>query len=247
MPMSKLTIGEKLARRNNDPKGSGVVKAVFLGDSVTHGCFEIYPTPGGGIETVYDPEAVYHSLLRKKLLAIFPRAPLNVINAGISGDNAPGGLKRLERDVLSVSPDLVVVSFGLNDACQGMDKLENYTGALREIFERTKAAGAEVVLLTPNMMCRYADPRLTDPTCYKVAQDVSEVQNQGQLDRYMAAAIATAEDCGVTVCDCYGRWKALDRLGLDTTGLLSNHINHPTRAMHELFADELFRLIVFGE
>ena len=88
---------------------------------------------------------------------------------------------------------------------------------------------------------------MTDPTCYKVAQDVSEVQNQGQLDRYMAAAIATAEDCGVTVCDCYGRWKALDRLGLDTTGLLSNHINHPTRAMHELFADELFRLILFGE
>ena len=243
----RLTIGEKLARRNNDPQNNPAVKAVFLGDSVTHGCFEIYPTPEGGIETIYDPESVYHSLLRKKLLAVFPRAPLNVINAGISGDSASGGLRRLERDVLSASPDLVVVSFGLNDACQGIDKLEKYTSSLRAIFTRTKAAGAEVVFLTPNMMCRYADPRLTDPACFKVAQEVAYVQNQGQLDRYMTAAIATAKECGAAVCDCYSRWKTLERLGLDTTSLLSNHINHPSRAMHELFADELFRLIVFGE
>ena len=62
----------------------------------------------------------------------------------------------------------------------------------------------------------------------------------------MAAAVDTARECGVAVCDCYSKWKALDQLGLDTTGLLSNYINHPTRAMHEMFADELFRLIVFG-
>jgi len=51
-----------------------------------------------------------------------------------------------------------------------------------------------------------------------------------------------AEEMGVTVCDCYSLWKELSKTK-DITMLLSNRINHPTEAMHELFADALFNTI----
>ena len=40
---------------------------------------------------------------------------MKVINAGISGHTTTEGLARLDRDVLQHKPDLVTVSFGLND------------------------------------------------------------------------------------------------------------------------------------
>lgn len=46
---------------------------------------------------------------------LYPEVPVNIVNAGISGDCAEGGLKRLERDVLSYNPDLIVVCYGLNE------------------------------------------------------------------------------------------------------------------------------------
>ena len=57
-------------------------------------------------------------------------------------------------------------------------------------------------------------------------------------------AVALAKEMGVTVCDCYSQWKELAKTQ-DTTMLLANRINHPTREMHELFAESLFRTI-FG-
>lgn len=41
---------------------------------------------------------------------------LEVVNAGQPGDTTIAGLKRLERDVLSHHPDVVLIGFGINDA-----------------------------------------------------------------------------------------------------------------------------------
>ncbi len=50
-----------------------------------------------------------------------PEVPLTFINAGIGGHTAQDGLNRLERDVLSQSPTVVVVNFGMNDAGYPLD------------------------------------------------------------------------------------------------------------------------------
>ena len=47
----------------------------------------------------------------------------------------------------------------------------------------------------------------------------------------------------VPVCDCYAIWKNLAACGVDTTELLCNRINHPSREMHKVFAYELIRTI----
>ena len=58
----------------------------------------------------------------------------------------------------------------------------------------------------------------------------------------MEQAKALAKEMGVTVCDCYAKWKQMSQTQ-DVTKLLINRINHPTREMHELFAQMLFDTI----
>ncbi|MBR4442609.1 MAG: GDSL family lipase, partial [Clostridia bacterium] len=108
---------EKMALRCRDARACRPAVIACLGDSVTHGCFELVDLPDGRFDTTYRPHEGYPAKLQRRLNALFPAAAPCVLDAGISGDSARGGLERLERDVLSVRPDLVIVNFGLNDAC----------------------------------------------------------------------------------------------------------------------------------
>ena len=233
----------KRMKAKSDDLYAKPVTVAFLGDSVTQGCFEIYRTGAESIETVFEAENAYSSDFKRIMGQLFPRVPLNIVNCGISGDNAVRGAARLETDVLPCHPDLVVVSFGLNDSCSGLEKLSVYTDALRSIFGRLRQEGIEAILLTPNMMCSYIDCRIADELCRSVAADVVKVQTGGVLDGYMEAARAVAAEEGAAVCDCYAAWKKMAAAGVDTTFLLANNINHPSRALHWLFAWSLVRTV----
>ena len=63
----------------------------------------------------------------------------------------------------------------------------------------------------------------------------------------MNAAMDLARSMGVSVADCYSEWKRLYESGVDTTMLLANRINHPTREMHKLFAKKIFDIILGDE
>lgn len=234
---------EKLAASDNDRYNKPPVTIAFIGDSVTQGCFEIYKTGKSSLETVYEPNNAYSEKFRALLRTVFPRAQINVVNAGISGDSAPRGLIRLRRDALSFSPDLLVVCYGLNDATVGEDGLEPYENALREIFAQAKKNGAEVIFMTPNMMCTRAKYD-ADPYFAKLNASICEYQISGIMDKYMDAARRAAIDGGVAVCDCYKKWKALAAAGANTTALLCNNVNHPTRDLHTLFAYSLFDTVL---
>ena len=134
-----MKIVQKLAARAADNFNQPPVTIAFLGDSVTQGCFEIYQPDEKSIETVYDQANAYHAQFARMLAELYPAAPVNIINAGISGDNAPHGLERLERDVLSHRPDLTVVCYGLNDCRSNPEGLEIYRSALSGIFDKIQA------------------------------------------------------------------------------------------------------------
>jgi len=78
-----------------------------------------------------------------------------------------------------------------------------------------------------------------------IAADVAKTQNEGVFDAYIDAAKALCDKMGITVCDCYAKWKKLASCGINVTELLSNKINHPTREMNWLFAYSLVETI-FG-
>lgn len=240
-----MKIMDKLKKKTQSPISYSPVTIAFLGDSVTHGCFEVIDRGNDMVDCVYDVENVYHNRLRKKLNTLFPNCPISVINAGISGDTAAGGAERVQRDVIAYRPDLVVVCYGLNDVTR--KDMELYKNSLHSIFCQLNESGIETIFMTPNMMCtRGGLAEIPVDWLVKMADDCAEIQqNGGLMDQFMDTARTVCKENNIIICDCYADWKHLEQYGADITFLLSNHINHPTREMHELFASRLFELIVF--
>ena len=54
-----MRILEKLAARNAETLDSAAALIACLGDSVTHGCFEVFKNRFGKVDTVYRPEGGY--------------------------------------------------------------------------------------------------------------------------------------------------------------------------------------------
>ena len=77
------------------------------------------------------------------------------------------------------------------------------------------------------------------------ANKTAGFQNDGTMDEFMDVARGVAAEFRIPVCDCYKKWKALSKMGVDTVALLDNRINHPTRAMHEFFAENLLDTLLF--
>lgn len=238
---------EKLIKKSKDPICKSPIKAVFLGDSVTHGCFELYEKPTGDIDTVFDQEAVYHNQFKKIMEGYFPNAPVNIINAGISGGTVKQGAERLQRDVIDCNPDLVVICFGLNDVLYGIGALEVYRESLKSMFLELNRLKIDTVFMTPNMMNTYVSKSLLNDKIVEMARETATAQLGGNMDKYMQAAREVCKEHKIIVCDCYAKWKALYSLGADVTLLLSNQLNHPTREMHLLFAQTLFDTIIFDK
>ncbi len=239
-----MKVMEMFSKKENNLRGEPTVTLAFLGDSVTQGCFEVYTNERNGFEAIYDISSAYHTYLKQMLAMLYPAAPVQIINAGVSGDDAPGGLKRLHRDVIRYQPDLAVVCFGLNDVGKGPDKVQIYVDAMEGIFKELKEAGIETIFMTPSMMCTKVSPHLKEEVLREAAQGVSRRQNAGELEYYIDHAKALCEKYGVTVCDCYADWKRLEQHGVNTTDLLANYINHPRRDMNWLFALRLLETMM---
>ena len=100
------------------------------------------------------------------------------------------------------------------------------------------------IFMTPNMMNTKVSLHLKDSDFIELAKDTAFKQNEGFFDAHIDAARTLCAQMKVPVCDCYAIWKKLAESGVDTTELLSNKINHPTREMNKLFAYELVRTML---
>jgi acyl-CoA thioesterase-1 len=105
------------------------LKIVALGDSLSAG----YNLPGSAAFP-----AVLEQALRQKGIAV------EIVNAGVSGDTAQGGLERLDWSVPD-GTDGVILELGANDALRGVDPALTQK-ALDTIISRLKARNIAVLL-----------------------------------------------------------------------------------------------------
>ena len=68
-----------------------------------------------------------------------------VINAGVPGDTTARALKRLDQDVLSRLPDMVLITLGGNDLKNGTSKDVAFEN-LKKIVESIQNQGARVIV-----------------------------------------------------------------------------------------------------
>lgn len=239
-----MLITQKIKAKKNNINENAPITIAFLGDSVTQGCFECYLTSPNTLQTVFDTKFSYSARLKDMLNLLYPNVQFNIINSGISGDNAVGGLNRIERDVFAFNPDLVIIGFALNDSCYGENGLTEYKNALTEIVKKVQDKGIECILLTPNMMCTQTSCHLTDKLFIDLSKTFADIQNNGLLDKYVSTLKEVALDNNVPVCDIYSKWKKIFDSGVDVTELLSNKLNHPIRELHNYTAIKLLEVIL---
>ena len=124
-------------------------RIVFLGDSITQG--------GDG------HDKGYVRLIRKTLAEKHPDLELEVIGAGISGNKVPDLQRRLEKDVISKKPTIVVIYIGINDVWHGENDPakgtmpDAFEAGLKDVIGKCQAAGAQVVICTPSVIGEKTD------------------------------------------------------------------------------------------
>jgi lysophospholipase L1-like esterase len=116
-------------------------RIVFLGDSITAGGV----SPNG-----------YVTLVKQQLENLSLDPPIEVFGAGVSGNKVPDLQNRLERDVISKKPTIVVIYIGINDVWhsesgRGTSK-ENFEKGLKEIIQKLRDAGSKVILCTASVI-----------------------------------------------------------------------------------------------
>lgn len=105
------------------------MKVAALGDSLT---------AGQGL----DPTEAYPALLETRLRAA--GFPVDVVNAGVSGDTTAGGLRRVDW-ALDASVKVMIVALGGNDGLRGLPAAEMKRN-LSGIIERAQARHVTVIL-----------------------------------------------------------------------------------------------------
>lgn len=204
---------------------------VMLGDSTT----AVRP---GAIERVY-ASRVEQSLIDSGF-------PVRVINAGVGGNSTTDGLGRFAKDVVAHQPDLVVIQFGINDSAVDVWRdppatsprvsIETFETNLRRLIERSREAGARVVLMTTNPI-RWT-PKLKElygKMPYN--PDRPDGFDLPLLSRYNAVARRVATGAGVPLVDVHAEFMRGDVDALLLDGM------HPNDAGHAIVAGLLAPVI----
>ena len=120
---------------------------------------------------------------------LFGELGVDVINAGVGGDTTAHALARIEGEVISYSPDLVIVNFGMNDQSissntgTNLVPLEDYERNYRSIIEQLQECGTEILLVAPHDVYKpYASNALNYAT--------------GAIDSYCEVVKRLAEEYG---------------------------------------------------
>lgn len=194
-----LFAGQSLATATTVLGQPAAPPVVVLGDSITKGV-----RPG------VKPEETFGALLSDALRR--RGTSLEVRNVGIGGERTDQALTRLERDVLSLRPQLVTVMYGTNDSYVDRDaresriSVEQYRENLTRIVQRLREAGSRVVLMTPPRWAADAtlnglgeNPNLRLEPYAQACREVARQERVGLVDHF--AGWTRAVERGVNLQD----------------------------------------------
>ena len=183
------------------------LKIAALGDSLTYG---------------WMVEKGYLAHLKDLLMIHYPRSVVSIINRGIPGDTAAGGLHRLQRDVLDQYPDTVFIQFGLNDAFSGCSVKEYAQNILGIIGGIKQNISAEILLMTSSAL---------------------EGRDRQLAGKYYAALQKIAADENIPIALVHAYWEKKIAEGTAFEDLVQYDRVHPTAEGYRLMAEAIMQLL----
>lgn len=188
-------------------KSGEPLRIVALGDSLTQG---------------WMVRRGYVDFLNEMIKKRFPNSRFVLINRGIPGDTAEGGLYRLEYDVIGEKPDCVIVQFGLNDAFSGYSPDEYESLIEKIIIGIKKAAESEIILVTSSYIGAIRENRIVE-------------EFYGRLENL-------ARKHGLPIAKVHAYWKKRISEDVEFRKLVQFDSVHPTEMGYMLMAEAIMQL-----
>lgn len=186
------------------------MRVICMGDSLTYG----YGVSRAEVWTALISDAL---------------GKVEVINRGISGDTTGGMLARLERDVLSERPDLVILMGGSNDIFFSQD-LKSAKGNISAMVFQCLASRIKVILGIPFPVWREGLEEKWKP--YAGGEET-----KGLLESYRSWLLEFGTRFEIQTIDF---WKCLVEAGKPLGNFYLDGI-HLNRAGHRLIGGFLFK------
>jgi len=169
----------------------------------------------------------YLDFWREMMKEVYPQALIEVINAGVPGDTAGGGRRRLRRDVLAYDPHCIFIQFALNDAYHG-DSPDTFAENITAMIEEIKGhSSADTVLLTSVYLHNPREDAFVRPYYERLEQ------------------IATT--CKLPLASVHEVWRQWIEDGGDFHRLVQYDRVHPTEEGYHLMAEALMKLFLLKE
>ncbi len=142
-------------------------------EAVTIVAFGSSSTVGVGASSTV---ASYPARLEAELKQHFPGIPIRVVNRGVSGEDVAEMLKRFDRDVMKVKPDLVVWQLGTNAILRD-EGIAPEQPLIMEGLRRFKNANADLVLMNP----QFAPKVLRDPDAIPMVDLIAKIAKDSHI------------------------------------------------------------------
>lgn len=164
----------------------------------------------------------YLDFLKEMLLEYYPASSITILNRGIPGDTAQGGLERLRSDVLDDDPHCVLVQFALNDAFIGYNPRvfqNNIRGIISGIQENSDA---DIVLITSVYLHNSPENDMAEQF-YSTLEDLST-------------------ELSLPIARVHEKWKEAVRSGVMFSRLVQYDGVHPTVEGYKLMAEAVMEV-----
>ncbi|MDN5003160.1 SGNH/GDSL hydrolase family protein [Bradyrhizobium sp. GCM10027634] len=158
-----------------------VANKLVAGKPVVIVAFGSSSTAGFGASS---PDFNYPNRLAAQLRRQYPTADITVINAGVGGEDAPEMMKRLQKEVIDVHPDLVIWQVGTNAVLRNLDPGDT-AKMVEDGITRIQAAGdADVVLVDPQYSPRVTERPESAGKMVKLLGKVAQLRHVGIFPRF---------------------------------------------------------------
>jgi len=168
-----------------------------------------------------------------------------VINAGVAGNTSSQLLARIDKDVLSLDPDWVIVMVGTNDMLNSrkMSAYSTYASNLGVIVKKLKTANAKVLLLSPPPVDEQYLFERHDRNLFHELPNV-------KMDTVRHIVSRTARENQVYFIDIFQKFRDLNLPKHNEDLFILNPENsgyrdgvHPTRLGYFFIAENVFRFL----
>lgn len=161
-----------------------------------------------------------------EVMAVKPQADddeLNIINAGVGGNNTIDLLARIESDCIAHKPGLIIFMAGTNDMnSKKFVALKEYEKNMQQMLSMMKKTGARIMLM--NLLPVYEPYLFTrhDPGFY------SPEGHAGRLQQMNATVKKLAQQNKTSYVDLYKIFSGIGNIGMEVSSLIKNEANSKT-------------------